>query len=155
MEIERIMSHEGLGSRNGLVEADFIDYQEEIVEVIEGAKLSAKFAEYGERWVTYWVEGKMVGCVTFERRDRLVHLQSLAVDKRNRRMGVARELVGYVFDNYVNSGEALTALTLFWNVKIYEKMGFTRVDAAEMKRVDDVAGREKHKHCAALIKLKE
>ena len=155
MEKERIISLESLEIKDGLVEVNLCDYQEEIVGVIEGAKLSAAYAEHGERWVTYWVEGKMVGCVTIERRDKLVHLQSLSVDKNHRRMGIARELVEYVFDNYVDQGEALTALTLFWNVKIYEKLGFTRVDAAEMKKVDDVAGREKHKHCAALIKLKE
>jgi len=155
MEKERIISPERLGLEDGLMEVELNDYRKEIVGVIEGAKLSAKYAEYGERWVTYWVEGRMVGCVTIERRDKLIHLQSLSVDNNHRKMGIARELVEYVFDNYVDQGEALTALTLFWNVKIYEKLGFTRVNAAEMKKADDVAGREKHKHCAALLKLKE
>lgn len=77
------------------------------------------------------------------------------MDKDRRKRGVARKMVEYGFENFVNSGEAMTALTLFWNIKFYEKIGFGRVDAKEIKQTDDVTRREKHKYCTAMLRLKE
>lgn len=146
---------EELRSKSGLYVVGLDEYREEIVRTIMSAKLDPSYVEYGGDWITYWQDGQMVGCVTSEKRGSLVHLQSLSVNPMFRRKGIAREMVQYVFDNYLEPGEILTALTLFWNIKIYRKMGFHTVDAAEMKKMDDVAGREKHKHCAALVRVKE
>ncbi|HJY98492.1 MAG TPA: GNAT family N-acetyltransferase [Patescibacteria group bacterium] len=126
----------------------------EIVTLIKSAKLSPEFVDQADVWLGCRMGGKLVGCMALERRGNLVHIQSLSVDKGFRKRGIAKSLIGKGFENYLSSEDTMTALTLFWNIRIYERMGFHKVNAAEMKKMDDVAGREKHKHCVALIKTK-
>lgn len=97
----------------------------------------------------------LIACMALEFRPPLVHIQSLCVDKEHRRMGYARRLVEHGFDKFVKKGEAMTALTLFWNIKTYERLGFAKVNSKELKRADDVTQREKHKYCTAMLRFKE
>ncbi len=123
--------------------------------LVESVGLSTEDLLNADKWLVCEKNGILVGCMAVEFRSPLVHIQSLSVDKKFRRQGMARKMVEYGFDNFVNSGEAMTALTLFWNIKFYEKIGFGRVDAKEIKQADDVTRREKHKYCTAMLRLKE
>ncbi|KKU09369.1 MAG: hypothetical protein UX13_C0042G0005 [Candidatus Woesebacteria bacterium GW2011_GWB1_45_5] len=130
------------------------DYERQIVLLIESVKLSPEYIKKADVWLGCVTEDKLVGCMALERRNGLVHIQSLSVEKEHRRNGIARSLVDSGFENYLVQGDIMVALTLFWNIKVYERMGFHRVNAAEMKKRDDVAGREKHKYCVALVREK-
>ncbi len=130
-------------------------HEAQIRRLVESVGLSTTDILSADKWlVCEGLEG-IVACMALEFRHPLVHIQSLCVDKDNRRKGIARKLVEYGFDKFVKNGEAMTALTLFWNIRTYEKLGFVKVNAKELKRADDVTQREKHKYCTAMLRLKE
>lgn len=128
--------------------------RERIVDLVRAVKLSPDYVDSADVWFGYTIGGKLVSCMALERRGELVHIQSLSTDKEYRRRGLAKALVDKAYDEYLGSGDTLVALTLFWNIGVYEKMGFHKVDAPEMKKRDDVAGRTKHKYCVAMVKNK-
>ena len=130
------------------------DSERGIVSLIKSVKLSSEYVDKADVWLGCFMENRLVGCMALERRGNLVHIQSLSVDKEYRKRGIARSLVERGFENYLVPGDTMVALTLFWNMEIYERMGFYRVNAAEMKKRDDVAARKKHKYCVALVKIK-
>jgi N-acetylglutamate synthase-like GNAT family acetyltransferase len=99
-------------------------------------------------------EGSLVGCMGLERRGTNVYIQSMSVAVDHRLQGISRLLVDYAYDNYVGHGDRLVALTLFWNKKVYEKLGFELADARQIKNADDVGAKQKHKYCMALVKEK-
>lgn len=124
--------------------------------LIESCKLSTDYAGKADLWIVkrLGIPGKLVGCVAIERRENRVHLQSLSVAKKYRRRGYAREMVDHVYANYLSPGDSLIALTLFWNIRFYYKIGFRWTEAAPIKMADDVGARKKHLHCTALIREK-
>lgn len=130
-------------------------YEAQIRELIESVGLSTANILDADKWLICEESGLLLGCMAIEFRLPLVHIQSLSVDKDHRKQGIARKMVEYGFDNFVKKGEAMTALTLFWNVKTYERLGFVKVNAKELKQADDVTRREKHKYCTAMLRLKE
>ena len=126
-----------------------------IKDLIVSCKLSTGHINSAEVWLIKRFEPEILaGCMALERRDRRVHIQSLSVDKNYRRQGIARELIEHAFENYLAPGDCLVALTLFWNNKFYKRVGFHLVNAAEIKRVDDVGSREKHRYCVAFVREK-
>ena len=128
--------------------------REEIRNLVEEIGLETDHLDLAETLYTAKDEsGKVIGYVGTERRGNNVYLQSLVVDKANRRKGIGRGLVDAVY-GFLNEGENLIALTLFWNNSFYQECGFTRLDAREIKATDDVAGRRKHKYCTAWGKKK-
>lgn len=147
-------SERGIKSSFAIDEVGLRNYKDEIMSLVESVGLNSGDIDKADVWLGLRLGDKLLGCMALERRGDLVYIQSLAVDKRYRRQGIARALVGTGFENYLSSGDTMVALTLFWNIKVYESMGFHKVDAAEMKKRDDVAGREKHKHCVALVRNK-
>lgn len=131
------------------------EWRDEIEGLVSSVHLETDHLDDADHWLVFRDRERIVGCMALERRGNLVHIQSLCVAKDHRKQGIARALVDYGMDHYMDPGEMMTALTLFWNVPIYEHMGFARVNAADMKKTDDVTGREKHRYCAALVKVKE
>lgn len=126
-----------------------------IRELVQSCKLSTDYIDTADIWLVKRFDPQILaGCMALERRDNRVHIQSLSVDKNYRRQGVARELIEYAMENYLSYGDYLVALTLFWNNKFYNRVGFHRVNAAEIKRADDVGSREKHRHCVAFVREK-
>ncbi len=96
-------------------------HEVQIRSLIESEGLSTADILSADKWlVCEGVEG-LIACMALEFRPPLVHIQSLCVDKEHRKRGFARKMVEYGFDKYVKGGEAMTALTLFWNIKFYEK----------------------------------
>lgn len=146
--------HENRLSEAVIKEIDLKTDRDKVVSLIESVGLSPEFVDDGDVWLGCTMEGKLVGCMAFERRGDLVHIQSLSTHKEYRKRGIAKSLVTKTFDEYLKPGDTLVALTLFWNIEVYERMGFHKVNAAEMKKKDDVAGREKHKYCVAMIRIK-
>lgn len=59
-----------------------------------------------------------------------------ALTTDTRRQGLGRELTN-----------DLTAMTLFWNNRFYESLGFRRIDPSIAKQADDVASKGKHRYC--------
>ncbi len=131
------------------------DHREEIVALIKSVGLSDEDVDAGGVWLACRDAEAIIGCLSLEKRGKLVHIQSMSVDRRFRKRGIARVMVEKAMDDFVDVGESLVALTLFWNMKIYERMGFVRVNAARMKQQDDVAGRGKHKYCVAYVRTKD
>lgn len=136
-------------------EVDLASTGDEIKSLIEAVGLSTEHVEMADVWLVCRENDRILGCMALERREPLVHIQSLSVSKEYRKKGIARALIDHGMENYMNPGEIMTALTLFWNIKTYEKLGFVRVEAAELKKADDVTGREKHRYCTALVRVKE
>lgn len=128
--------------------------RDNITTLISSVGLSSEFVDNADVWLGSTVDSELVGCMALERRGDLVHIQSLSTDKGYRKQGIAKSLVNIGFKNYLKPGDTMVALTLFWNIEIYERMGFHKVNAAEMKKKDDVAGREKHKYCVAMVKVR-
>lgn len=135
-------------------EIDLKTDRDKVVSLIESVGLSSDFVDNADVWLGSKEGGNLVGCMALERRGGLVHIQSLSTDKGFRKQGIAKSLVNKGFENYLKPGDTLVALTLFWNIEVYERMGFHKVNAAEMKKKDDVAGREKHKYCVAMVKVR-
>ncbi len=126
-----------------------------IKELVKSVKLSIDNIENADVWLIHRdATGEIIGCMGLEKRGSRVYIQSLSVDPRFRKQGIARALVGYGFARFLHHGDQLIALTLFWNKEFYEKLGFEKTDAKEIKRADDVGSRCKHTHCMALIKTK-
>jgi len=122
-----------------------------IRNVVLSSKLSDEHIESTSKWyVIRNPDNNIVACMGLEPRNDYVYIQSLAVEKSYRRQGLAKKLVQQAMDNDVKTGQTLIALTLFWNKTIYEKLGFTAMEAAPIKAKDDVGARPKHKHCMAL-----
>jgi N-acetylglutamate synthase-like GNAT family acetyltransferase len=129
---------------------------EEIFLLVESAHLSTEYLDRAEVLLVAREKGnKIIGCIGIERRENRVYIQSLSVDKNYRKLGIGRKLTDRIFEECVNGGEILIALTLFFNNHFYEKIGFTRINAQQTKSMDDIAGREKHKYCTAWGKRKE
>lgn len=127
----------------------------EISSLIEAVKLSTEHMEETSKWYGIRNElGQLIACMGLAWRGDFVYIQSLSVDKAFRKQGNARRLVDRAFAEDLKKGETLIALTLFWNKKIYEKLGFQQMNAAEIKKRDDIAALPKHLHCMALGKQK-
>lgn len=127
---------------------------ERIKTVVENSGLSTEDIDnYDTDWVVQNHTGEIIGYTGVERRGRNVYLQSLAVEKGYRKLGIGRRLVETTY-NHIGVGDTLIALTLFWNNDFYRKCGFEKLDAKEVKNRDDVAGRVKHKYCVAWGKTK-
>lgn len=135
-------------------EVDLKTDRDKVVSLIESVGLSSEFVDNGDVWLGYTVDGSLVGCMALEKRGELVHIQSLSTHKGYRRLGIAKSLVNRGYNEYLKQGDTLVALTLFWNIEVYARMGFHKVNAKEMKKRDDVAGREKHKYCVAMVREK-
>jgi ribosomal protein S18 acetylase RimI-like enzyme len=133
---------------------------EEIEAFITAGKLSPEDAPGYDGWLTAREMGSraLVGCVGYERETEgdtaNIYMQSLVVDKDHRRSGIGKLLTDELFETAVSPNENLVALTLFWNNDFYQKLGFYRVNAKEIKAQDEIAGREKHKRCTAWVKEK-
>ena len=128
--------------------------KEIIKNLVEGAKLSSEHLDCIEKsWVVENPEGEVVGFAGIERRENIVYVQSLAVKKKYRRLGIGRRLIDKTFEA-INEGDVLIALTMFWNNKFYRDSGFIHLDAKTTKAADDIAGRKKHKYCVAWGKKK-
>ncbi len=104
----------------------------------------------------YWLIARtakqtdVVGCVGVESRDPHAYMESLAVHPDARRQGIGRQLVDMLYGLYVAPRDELTdltAMTLFWNNRFYESLGFERVDPRQAKQADDIAAKEKHRYC--------
>lgn len=135
-------------------EVDLNTDRDKVVSLIESVGLSSEYVDNADVWLGYSMDGALVGCMALERRGDLVHIQSLSTHKEYRRRGIAKTLINRGFENYLKPGDMLVALTLFWNIEVYERMGFHKVNAKEMKKKDDIGGREKHKYCVAMVKPK-
>jgi N-acetylglutamate synthase-like GNAT family acetyltransferase len=128
--------------------------KEEIRELVKSVGLETEHLDLAERFYLKKDENRvLIGCVGIEKRKSNIYLQSLAVDKQRRREGIGHELINTVFDS-LEEGEILIGLTLFWNNEFYQKCGFEKLDAEEIKQQDDIAGRTKHKYCTAWGKRK-
>lgn len=122
-----------------------------IRNVVLSAKLSDEHIESTSKWyIIRNPNDTIIACMGLEPRNDYVYIQSLAVEKSYRRQGLAKKLIQQAMVNDVKPGQTLIALTLFWNRTVYEKLGFTMMDAAPIKIKDDVGARPKHKHCMAL-----
>jgi len=129
--------------------------KQEIMDLLTACKLSTEHVDNADVWLVRRNRtGGLIGCMSLERRDNRVHIQSLCVAKQNRREGIARALIECAFENYLFPGDYLTALTLPWNKPFYQRVGFHQADAAWLKKADDVGAREKHHHCMALVREK-
>lgn len=131
----------------------------EIETFILNGKLSPEDAPTYDGWLVARQLGTaaMIGCVGYERETEgdtsNIYMQSLVVEKSLRRHnGIGRHLTNELFETVVGPGEKLVALTLFWNNGFYEKLGFERVNAKEIKAQDEIAGRATHKNCTAWVK---
>ncbi len=134
------------------VERDLPDME----RLVASVRLSTKRVRDADVWlICRGVEGELIGCSGPERRGSYVYGQSLAVAKEHRRQVIARTLIEYGFDHYLCSGDMRVVLTLFWNKKMYERLGFRQTGASAIKAADDVGSRPKHRHCMALIRIKE
>ena len=128
---------------------------DEVVKLVESAKLETTYLPYANPLlVAINNQNKVMGCVSLERRGDYVHLQSLTVKKGMRKKGIGSLLVENAF-RYLKPGDTMIALTLFWNNGFYEKLGFEKLNAPEVKHRDDVGLRKKHLHCTALGRKKE
>ena len=128
--------------------------KERIKDFVKSTGLSvADIRNYETDWVVENQSGEIVGYSGVERRGNYVYIQSLAVKRNYRGWGIGRKLVENAYD-YINEGDTLIALTLFWNNGFYRKCGFKKLNAKEIKKQDDVAGRTKHKYCVAWGKEK-
>lgn len=133
---------------------------EEIESLISAGKLSPEDAAGYDGWLTARDIGTqaLIACVGFERETEgdtsHIYMQSLVVSKAERRGGIGRLLTEKLFETAVGPGEKLVALTLFWNNEFYQKLGFYKVNAKDIKAQDEIAGREKHKYCTAWVKEK-
>lgn len=131
---------------------------DEIEAFIRQGKLNPEDAPLCDGWLVARELGSAAlnGCVGFERETdgntNNIYMQSLVVEKSLRRQnGIGRRLTNELFETVVSPGESLVALTQFWN-NGFEKLGFERVDAKEIKAQDTIAGREKYKYYSAWIK---
>lgn len=131
----------------------FSDFSDEITGLVESCKLSIDHLEDGEIWLIVKDGERVVGCISIETRSDLVHIQSLSVAKDMRKRGIARALVENIYTNFVVPGQTLIAMTLFWNNKTYQALGFEHMPSM-IKISDDVASREKHKFCTVWGKRK-
>lgn len=123
--------------------------------LIEAVGLSS--AHMGEVYKWYGIRNEMgwlIACMGLARRGEYVYIQSLSVDKAFRKQGLARRLVERALAEDVKKDETLIALTLFWNKNVYEKLGFQKMNAAEIKKRDDIAAQARHVHCMAFGKQK-
>ncbi|MBI4157314.1 GNAT family N-acetyltransferase [Candidatus Woesebacteria bacterium] len=127
---------------------------EQIANLISAGGLETDHLLSAEKaWAIENSKGEIIAYAGIERREKNVYLQSLVVDKAYRKNGFGRKLVDMAFEE-LHSGDTLIALTLFWNNPFYKNCGFTKLNAAEVKKADDVAGRTKHKYCTAWGKKK-
>ena len=128
---------------------------EKVAKLVESANLETTYLHQANPLLIVTNEqNELVGCVGLERRGDFVHLQSLAVRADCRKKGIGSALVENAFQ-YLNEGETLVAMTLFWNNEFYKKLSFEKLNAKEVKSRDDVGSREKHIHCTAWGRKKE
>ena len=125
-----------------------------IHSLIQTCKLSTDHIETGEQWLVIRDKDRIIGCVTYETRGALVHIQSLCTHPDNRGQGVARSLIDHTFEHVVRDGQTLIAMTLFWNNPFYRHLGFDHLPA-DTKKGDDVGRREKHRFCTVWGKEKQ
>lgn len=125
----------------------------EIRKLVTLCRLSTDNLQQDKPRLVTETDGLVVATMALPRRGNRVHIQSLSVHPDYRRQGLARDLIDFGFDT-LDLGDQLAALTLFWNNAFYLRIGFTKVDAAEMKRADDIGRRPKHKYCTAFIRTK-
>lgn len=128
------------------------DTQHDLMTLIRLGKLSTDdIADYDGWLLAYVPQNEMlVGCVGVELRAPHAYMESLVVRPDVRRQRLGAELTKRLFGLYVadNSDiDDLMAMTLFWNNRFYESLGFERVDPRVAKEADDVAAKEKHRYC--------
>lgn len=139
-------------SEHASLEAMAPDTQHELAALIRLGKLSTDdIADY-DGWLLAHAPDSdaLVGCVGVELRSPHAYMESLVVHPDARRQGLGGELTKRLFGLYVADGadvNDLTAMTLFWNNRFYEALGFERVDPRVAKMADDVAAKEKHRYC--------
>ena len=125
--------------------------QRELTTLIRLGKLSTEdIADYNGWLLAHNPGEALVGCVGVELRSPHAYMESLVVHPDMRRQGLGAELTERLFGLYIADNadtSDLTAMTLFWNNKFYESLGFERVDPRAAKIADDVATKEKHKYC--------
>lgn len=119
-------------------------------DLVRRCKLSTEYLEVDYPRLVAVMDGSIVAYSAFPRQDNSnwVYIQSLCVDPSYRRRGIAGQLLDYQRD-LLKSDDVLIALTLFWNKKIYEGLGFKQANARELK-VGSIGGRQKHLHCMGL-----
>jgi N-acetylglutamate synthase-like GNAT family acetyltransferase len=136
-----------------LAPAQLSDLQQDISQLVTSCNLSSEhLSQYLKGWAVF-NQNELVGFTGIEKYQKNVHLQSLAVRKDMTHQGIGTKLVKEVQNYFVrtyNSHHRLFALTLFWNLGFYYRLGFIRIDAKQIKAQDPIAGREKHKYCTAL-----
>lgn len=135
--------------------------RDEIDALIRIGKLSPEDAYRYDGWLTARELGSraLIGCVGYEREEEgdssNIYMQSLVVDKPHRKKGIGTLLTNELYESIVKQDERLVALTLFWNNEFFQKLGFYKINAKEIKAQDEIAGREKYKYCTAWMKDKE
>ena len=135
------------------------DLQGEVTALIRLGKLSADDTTSYDGWVLARAQdtGGLMGCVGLELRSPHAYMESLVVHPDARRQGLGRALTQRLFDLYVADDAKymdMVAMTLFWNNRFYESLGFERVDPRMAKAADDVAAKEKHRYCTVWRKNK-
>ena len=139
-------------SEHASLEAMTPDTQDELMALIRLGKLSTEdVADYDGWLLAHAPDGEeLVGCVGIELRSPHAYMESLVVHPDARRQGLGGELTKRLFGLYIADSadmDDLTAMTLFWNNRFYEALGFERIDPRAAKMADDVAAKEKHRYC--------
>ena len=85
---------------------------------------------------TVWVaetDGVLVGFVSAERLEAILHVHELAVDLQYQRKGIGRDLMRAAIQAARDMGSAAVTLTTFrgvvWNAPFYRRLGFEILDA--------------------------
>lgn len=133
------------------------DFLDEVSSLIERGKLSPDGIQDYEGWLVARQVGSeaLAGCVGYETRGSNVYMESLVVDPAHRRQGLGKQLTDLLFTDTLQNGQTLVALTLFWNNRFYENIGFKRADAKVIKAADDIGGRTKHRYCTTWTREKQ
>lgn len=130
----------------------------DIEAFILAGKLNPEDAYMHDGWLIARQLGSaaILGCVGYERETdgdtNNIYIQSLVVAKPYRHTGIGRHLTNQLFDTVISPGENLIALTPFWNNGFFQKLGFERINAKEVKTQDAIAGREKFLRHTAWMK---
>lgn len=137
------------------------DQRAEIETFILAGKLNPEDTYMHDGWLIARQLGSaaLIGCVGYERETdgetSNIYMQSLVVAKPHRRQGIGRHLANELFDIVIAPDEQLIALSPFWINGFFQKLGFERINAKEIKAQDSIAGREKFLRNTAWIKKRQ